>query len=327
MKQTLKKILVIVAELGFPLTIASTVWLKIIRKVGIGNFTDKIFMFFGILPVQDHYYQPLINPRKYLKNSLRVDRHLPAIDFNINEQLDILAQFNYNDELLTFPIKKTKDLEFYYNNRAYESGDAEYLYNIIRLFKPARIIEIGSGYSTLMTRNAIKNNKLENPQHECSHVCIEPYEMPWLNQLDIQLRKELVENTDIKFFQELDENDILFIDSSHIIRPQGDVLYEFLEILPSLKDGVIVHIHDIFTPKDYLDVWVKKQHRLWNEQYLLETFLSFNNEFRIIGSLNHLSHEYKENFQSKCPIYAKQTGREPGSFWIKKQLLTKNKPH
>lgn len=77
--------------------------------------------------------------------------------------------------------------------------------------------------------------------------------MPWLNKLDIVLIRELVENADDKLFQDLEPNDILFIDCSHIIRPQGDVLYEFLEILPQVKSGVFIHIHDIFTPKDYLN--------------------------------------------------------------------------
>ena len=270
----------------------------------------------GILPVLDHYYQPLINPKKHLKKSLRDNRELSGIDFNSEEQLDLLAQFKYNEELLKIPLKKGKDIEFYYNNGSYESGDAEYLYNIIRLFKPNRILEIGSGHSTLIAQNAIAKNKLDNSSYTCNHVCIEPYEKPWLKILDVEFVREKVENIDKSFFLKLEVNDILFIDSSHIIRAQGDVLFEYLELLPTLKSNVLIHVHDIFTPKDYLDDWVYNRHVLWNEQYLLEAFLIFNSEFRIIGALNYLAHNFQVEFEEKCPIFAKQQGREPGAFWM-----------
>jgi len=110
--------------------------------------------------------------------------------------------------------------------------------------------------------------------------------MPWLKDIGVELIREKVENIELDFFQQLEENDILFIDSSHIIRAQGDVLYEFLEILPSLKIGVFIHIHDIFKPRDYPNHWLLDKHLLWNEQYLLEAFLSNNSDFKIIGSLN-----------------------------------------
>jgi len=270
----------------------------------------------GILPVLDHYYQPMINPKKHLKKSLRDDRFLSGINFNINEQLTLLSSFNYNEELIKFPLTKSTDIEFNYDNTSYESGDAEYLYNVIRHFKPKRIIEIGSGHSTLMAKNATIKNASENPEYKCTHICIEPYEMPWLQKLDIELIRELVENMDLSFFLQLEENDILFIDSSHIIRPQGDVLFEFLELLPKIRTGVIVHVHDIFTPKDYPDNWIYNEHRLWNEQYLLEAFLTSNSDYRIIGALNYLSHNYRKEFKAKCPIFAKQVGKEPGAFWM-----------
>lgn len=320
MKETIKKILILITELGFPFTIISSIWFKIIRKVGIGKITDSVFMKLGVLPIEDHYYQPMINPKRHLKKSLREDRNLPGLDLNIKDQLSLLSKFNYNEELLEFPLEKYDKLGFHYNNGSYESGDAEYLYNMIRSFKPTRIIEIGSGHSTLMAQNAIKRNKNENPNYSCDHICIEPYEMPWLKNINVKLKRELVENIETNYFQILGENDILFIDSSHIIRPQGDVLFEFLEILPTLNFGVIVHVHDIFTPKDYLDNWIKNEHRLWNEQYLLEAFLSCNNEFKIIGALNYLSHNHKKEFEEKCPIFSKQKDREPGGFWIKKTI-------
>lgn len=128
--------------------------------------------------------------------------------------------------------------------------------------------------------------------------------------------REKVEDLEISFFNQLEANDILFIDSSHIIRPQGDILFEYLEILPNLKPGVLIHIHDIFTPKDYLDDWIFKEHLFWNEQYLVEAFLSFNTNFKIIGALNFLYHNYNNLLSEKFPILAMQKNREPGSLWL-----------
>lgn len=310
----------IILFLGFPFTFLSSVWLKFVKKAGTGKIGDYIFMKVGILPILDHYYQPLINPKKYLTKS-RDDRELPGIDFNTEEQLRLLSKFNYNEELLKFPLDKREDGEYYYNNYNYSSGDAEYLYNVIRYFKPKRIIEVGSGFSTLMARNAIVGNQFENIDYTCQHTCIEPYEQSWLEDVDVELIREKVENVDKSLFQKLDANDILFIDSSHIIRPQGDVLFEYLEILPTLKPGVLIHIHDIFTPMDYLDEWIYKRHNLWNEQYLLEAFLTCNSQFKIIGALNYLAHNHNAELSEKCPFFAtgkgfEETKKEPRAFWI-----------
>lgn len=313
-KGIIKKIILF---LGIPLTILSSLWLKIVRRIGSD---DRIFMFFGVFPVRDHFYEPMINPRRHLKKSLREDRKLPGIDLNNDEQLELLSKFSYNEELLEFPMEKRKDAEYYYNNVSYAAGDAEYLYNMIRHCKPKRIIEVGSGYSTMMSANAIKANKNQDPDYQCEFTCIEPFaQCPWLEKMNIKLIRKKVEDIEYSFFLQLEANDILFIDSSHIIRPQGDVLFEYLELLPELNPGVLVHIHDIFTPKDYLDDWIFDRHRLWNEQYLLEAFLSFNSTFKVIGALNYLAHNYSEELKAKCPVFAQKENLEPGSFWLVKK--------
>lgn len=300
-----------------PITLISAVLFLAIRRLGMWRmvWSKKIFMKIGVFPIRDHYYEPLFNP-KHLKKSLRDDRVLPGIDFNDREQLQILNKFNYNEELKEIPMERSANLGFYYRNPSIGPGDSEYLYNMIRLFKPKRLIEIGSGNSTLMVINAIRQNKNENSVYYCEHICIEPYEMDWLKDLDIKLIREKVEDCDKKIFMDLEANDILFIDSSHIIRPQGDVLFEYLEILPILKKGVLVHVHDILTPKDYLDEWILRDMKLWNEQYLLEAFLTFNNKYKIIGALNYLRHNYQREIFEKCPILAADLDEEPCSFWI-----------
>ena len=168
-----------------------------------------------------------------------------------------------------------------------------------------------------MIINGINKNKKEDNNYTCNVKCIEPYRFLSIETLPVQIIKEKVEVVNIELFKVLDEDDIVFIDSSHIIRPQGDVLYEIQKILPYLNKGVLIHFHDIFSPKDYPKEWIIN-HRLWNEQYLLESFLTFNNNFETIGSLNYLKHHHWDLLSSKCPILSRDIQREPGSFWIRK---------
>ncbi len=314
-----------------PFVFISSYLFKFIRIKGVANMkiAKKIFIKVGIYPIKDHYYEPLFNPA-HLYKSLREDRVLPWIDFNVKEQLNMLKNFNYNDELIKIPMDKNdknsiqsqKEYSFfYYNNYHFEYGDSEYLYNTIRFLKPKQIIEVGCGYSTLLMLEAIKQNKQENPNYQCKQVCIEPYEKPWLEELDIKITRERLEKLDSSIFNTLEKNDILFIDSSHIIRAQGDVLLIYLTILPMLKKGVYVHIHDIFTPKDYLDNWILEHHYpFWNEQYLVEAFLGMNKEYKIIGALNFLKHNYFKELSEKCPTLKQvphdEPRSEPRSLWI-----------
>ena len=320
MKEIIKKIIPLFDIIFSPLTFLSTVWLLIIRKLGLSRMAVSNILFnnIGLLPIRNHFYQPLINPNKHNLKSLRDERIIGGLDLNINKQKEIILSFNYVDELIKFQKTKSNGNEFYYHNGAFESGDAEYLYNIIRKFKPNRIIEVGSGFSTKMMLNSINKNRDEDSNYDCELTCIEPFSYKPIEGLPTTLLKEKVESLDIEIFMKLKKDDILFIDSSHIIRPQGDVLFEIQYVLPQLNPGVLIHFHDIFTPRDYLNEWVYKEHNLWNEQYLLESFLSCNDRFEVIGSLNYLKHNYWELLSSKCPILSKEKNREPGSFWIRK---------
>lgn len=303
-----------------PLVLLSSLLLLNVRRSGIENMSlsKMIFRKVGVFPIREHYYEPLFDTAR-LKRSLSQDRFLPGIDFNVGAQLDLLKRFDFNTELTGFPLEKESDTGFHYHNPNFGAGDAEYLYSIIRLFKPKKIIEIGCGNSTIMASNAVKKNASEDPLYNCSRICIEPYEMNWLESAGVEVMRKKAEDVDRRVFSGLGRHDILFIDSSHVIRPQGDVLFEYLEILPSLKPGVLVHIHDIFTPKDYPERWVKDCVMLWNEQYLIEAFLTFNKEYVILGALNFLKHNYFAELSAKCPVLKNDPGREPGSLWLMKK--------
>ena len=305
--------------LGVPFVFLAGYLLLALRKMGVGRFPllRKTLSRVGVFPISDHYYEPLFNTQA-LKNPLSAVRNLPGIDWGGEGQVAFLEKLNFADELKDLPQSRASEAEFYINNKSFGAGDAEYWYSLIRAVKPKRIIEIGSGNSTLMAFRALKKNRESDAGYQCEHICIEPYEQPWLEKTGAKIIRECVENLPLSFFGQLGNNDILFIDSSHIIRPQGDVLCEYLQILPTLNPGVIVHVHDIFSPHDYPRAWVVDQVRFWNEQYLLEAFLTHNNQWEILGGLNYLRHHHFDELKTVCPYLMEDS--EPGSFYMRRKI-------
>jgi len=299
-----------------PLAVTAPI-LKIFAKLGGGRLPKcrELLKAARIYPIPDHYYYPLFRD-SILKKSLGEKRSLPGIDWKIDSQLSFLNALHFESELLDMNInEKSADLlQFSFGNGGFESGDAEFLYQLIRYLKPQTIIEIGSGNSTIIAHEAVKRNYTATGEM-ATHICIEPYEMPWLEKLGVKVVRKLVEDCELKMFQKLKSNDLLFIDSSHMIRPQGDVLFEYLELIPTLQKGVFVHVHDIFSPRDYLENWIRKDVRFWNEQYLLEALLTNTIKYDIVAALNYLHHEHYDSLKRVCPYLDKS--REPGSFYFK----------
>ncbi|WP_407931293.1 class I SAM-dependent methyltransferase [Ignavibacterium album] len=317
MKRLIKKLLPVADTMLMPFVYPAAWLLKNIRRAGIHRLPlcKSALMNVGVFPIRNHYYEPQFDNRTP-KLDFSLDRNLSGINWNISGQLELLERFIYSRELEDIPKENPEPLKFFLNNGAFEFGDAEYWYQLIRTIKPRRIFEVGSGYSTLMAINAIAQNQADDSNYKCEHICIEPYEMPWLEKSGVSVVRSKVEDIELSFFSKLYENDILFIDSSHIIRPQGDVLFEYLELLPSLRKGVIVHLHDIFSPKNYPKQWLQDEIRFWNEQYLLEAFLTYNNTWKVIGALNYLHHNHYEKLRRVAPFLTPE--REPGSFYIQK---------
>ncbi|MDF0494643.1 class I SAM-dependent methyltransferase [Bradyrhizobium yuanmingense] len=267
--------------------------------------------------VRHHYYEPIVFPAD-LKRDPDLPRQIAGLNLNEAAQLGLVEEFDYRNELLEIPVSQKGLGQFGYHNGSFEPGDAEFLYNMIRHFRPKRIIEVGSGNSTLMARLAIEANRRDDPRYHCEQICIEPFEQPWLESAGVTVLREKVECCPDSLFETLEENDILFIDSSHMIRPQGDVLHEYLHVLGLLRPNVIIHVHDIFTPYDYPAQWILRDRWLWNEQYLLEAFLSFNPSFEIIGAVNWLARSHRDRLNDACPVLMREPWRQPGSFWFRR---------
>jgi len=302
----------------FIVLIPSSLIMLLYRKFGSHKLpiSKKILDFIGIFPLTDHYYEPQFNFKKLSKN-FNKRRNLTGINFQLNNQLHNLSNLIFKNELIELKLEKySPNYSFNIDNSFFERGDTEIYYQLIRQLQPKNILEIGSGYSTLIALEAIKKNK-EIHGANTKITCIEPYENDWLNDLNVNVLRKKIEDVDEKHYLNLKNGDILFIDSSHIIRPQGDVLKIFLEIVPRLNKGVLIQIHDIFTPKDYPEKWVIKENKFWNEQYLVESIIMNNNNYEIYLMLNYLKNKSYKELKDVCPYLKKST--EPGSIYLLKK--------
>lgn len=306
MRMLIKKTLFSIIDiLLLPFTLLLLPFLKWMRRYGVEYFPlhRKSFLGIGVFPVRDHFYEPRFRyPASF---NAEQKRELP-LNFQITGQLASLASLSYQEELTSLRGV---------NNPNFGPGDADLYYLVIRNARPAQIIEVGSGYSSLIALEAVNRNKAEG--RECLLTCIDPYTtLVPERTAGIRFIRKPVEELDLSLFKELKANDILFIDSSHIIRPGNDVLFIYQQILPALAQGVWIHIHDIFSPRHYRQDWLDRLFRFWNEQYLLEVFLYQNTAFRIRYSLNYLAKDHQAEV-AKILLHLKEKD-EPSSFWIEK---------
>ena len=290
------------------------------RRVLSGSF--RIWELFGI-HITPNYFESPIPDSHSLRDELWSRRsNMVGIDLRETQQLDLLETFvkRYKTEYERFPRSKPRCLyQYYVDNKFFEAVDGEMLYCIIRHFKPHRIYEVGSGNSTLLAAEALLENH-RNGRPLAQLVAFDPYPklslrtgFPGLGKL----RVSKIEDIPSTVFHELEENDILFLDSSHVVRIGGDVQHEFLEILPSLRPGVIVHVHDIFLPAEYPRKMILERRRFFSEQYLLQAFLAFNSNFKVLwaSSFMHLNHP--DLLERAFDAYARES-RWPVSFWIQR---------
>ena len=269
---------------------------------------------FHVTPV--HFYQPIPDTRSLPETLWNRPSKLVGIDMNDALQLDLLRKEfpKFRDEYEQFPARPCGEAtRFYLNNGLFDGIDALIAYCMVRHFRPRLIIEIGSGFSSLvLNEGAAKNNG-------SALICVEPFPHEFLKQgfpgLHSLIQKK-VEDVELGFFSQLVSGDILFIDSSHTVKIGGDVNYLFLEVLPRLKPGVIVHVHDIFLPFEYQRDWVMEKFRFWTEQYMLQSFLTFNSEFEVLMANSYLNYWHEEELKTVFPDLPSYRG---GSFWIRRK--------
>ena len=266
-----------------------------------------------------HYYSPLPSRQEFLSAAARVYEvppRLMGVDLRVKEQfqlVDLLAR--WHDDF-PFTEEEQKKFRYYFKNDFFAHADAYWLYAMMREFRPKRIIEVGSGFSSAVMLD-INELFLDN---EVQLIFIEPYPERLFSLLRTKkigrhrIYQEIVQNTPVEIFSELQAGDFLFIDSSHVAKIGSDVLYLLKNILPMLNKNVLIHFHDIFYPFEYPkkhleDGWA------WNECYILNAFLQYNTTFAIKIFGHFLGKEHIEMLRKKTPICLKNIG---GSLWLEK---------
>lgn len=262
-----------------------------------------------------HFYSPipLIEDIYKRENEIfSMTKTIPGIDLCMNEQLMLLKSFETQPKP-DISVEPSQGSLYYSNNGFFNSLDAYFLASMMINLKPKRIIEVGSGFSSAMMMD-IKNKHVNSTEV----TCIEPYPQRLNSVLGaevnkINVRQEFVQDVEMELFEELNSNDILFIDSSHISKVGSDVNHIIFNILPRLKKGVIIHFHDITYPFEYPKKWIFEG-IFWNEAYLLKSFLMYNESFKIKlfnSYLYHFQNQWLSNNIPECNI-------EGGSIWIEK---------
>jgi len=265
-----------------------------------------------------HFYSaiPSLNERTDFLNQNHVTQSIPGIRLNETAQAELLRKISSLSNEFCFPEFKTDGFRYYWNNPAFTLVDGLVLFGMIRHFRPERIIEIGSGFSSCLMLD-INDSFFEG---RIQFIFIEPHPdlLYSLIRPDDAFRNTIVpmkiQDADLGLFSSLQGNDILFIDSTHVSKLGSDVNRELFQLLPILQTGAIVHFHDIYWPFENLRQWIEEG-RAWNENYIMRAFLQYNDTFEILLFPSYLQQCKRELIATEIPRTTEGTA---GSLWLQK---------
>lgn len=267
----------------------------------------------GVSVTPSHFYFPVPRMKSFAGKDWRACRLSPGLDIGLPAQIDrIAAEIRPFASEWDFPERgESREPAFHFNNGYFERVDAEVAWSLVRHYKPARVVEVGSGNTTLLLSAALRRNRQEG--HPGELTSIEPHPAPYLRGLPelSRLMTQPVQQVPLSLFRSLEPNDILFIDSSHVVSIDSDVLFEILRIIPEIAPGVLIHFHDVFTPLDYPEKFVKTNLCFWGEQYLLEAFLSFNSAFKVLWSASAMQQYHADLLREAFPGWQGSYSRMP----------------
>lgn len=268
-----------------------------------------------------HFYSPVVDTedvRGRAKELWRYRQSLPGIDLNPQSQMRVLSEwFPRHFPRFDYPRLQDEAIDvegrqrYFIENDQFSHIDAAALFVMLCELKPRRVVEVGSGFSTLLMVDV--RDRFLPPGTKIE--CIEPYPREFLKDpaYGISLVQKKIQDVELTYFDGLKAGDFLFIDTSHVCKTGSDVNHLFLEVLPRLAPGVYVHVHDIFLPEEYPVPWVIDENRSWNEQYLLQAFLIHNSRVRVVYSTGYarsvLTDEARKAVEERLEIYG-------GSFWF-----------
>jgi len=290
-----------------------------------GNQFHGLFDEAGYHLVRKHFYVPLPELDDIKPDAWTTPSTLAGVDMNedaAHELMDVILPPFLAEFRARFPIHAVPDHKgFYLINGTYMAVDSHLLYGLVRHAKPRRIVEIGNGASTMIAVAAAELNRTEG--HPVNVISIDPYPTPAFANgypgLDELIVKK-VQDVPSSLFESLERNDIFFIDSSHVLRWGNDVDHLYMNVLPLIGDGVLVHVHDISLPMPYPKVYFDYQ-LYWNEQYLLQAFLMFNSRFKVIWPGNYMMLKHPAKMLAVFPEIADMRAvygsSEPTAFWMR----------
>jgi hypothetical protein len=270
-----------------------------------------------------HFYSPIVDTDdvEARRASIWPDRPtVLGIDFDDASHRDVLAtlfprylpEYDYPERL---PDRDDLD-SFYTQNSQFSWLDARALFVLLQAWRPSRVIEVGSGYSSLLIADV--NRRFLGGATDVT--CIEPYPRPFLRRTVPGIARVLeqrVQDVPLATFDALGDGDVLFIDSSHVAKTGSDVNHLVFEVLPRLARGVRVHVHDIFLPHDYPPDWVLGENRSWNEQYVLRALLMHSTAFRVVFGCAYAFHAHFDLVRSAL-AHPKGHAFGGGSLWLRK---------
>ena len=273
-----------------------------------------------------HFYSPVPSIRDVRKRSFTIfDRtsvECPGINIRRDYQLTVLNELSFYYSNIPF-LNSAKHLSerYYFDNPYYTYGDGVVLYAMLRRLQPKRVIEVGSGFSSAAMLDTDDQMHGERPAGErTAFTFIEPYPERLQSLLTAQdqdrctVLTSRVQDVDLSVFDALEPNDILFIDSSHVLKVGSDVHHLLFHVFPRLKPGVVIHLHDVFWPFEYPEDWVMSG-TAWNEAYALRAFLQYNSAFEIEYFNSYVATVHEAVLREKMPICMKDPG---GAIWIRK---------
>ena len=269
-----------------------------------------------------HFSSPIPNIRDILSREQALFdqsiRDIPGVDLREQQQMNLLQALSKYYFELPFTPNPTGPRRYYYENDFFSYGDAIILFSMLRHYRPRRVIEIGSGFSSavmLDTKELFLGDSID-----LTFVEPDPDRLRGLlkeNQADeCYLIQKRIQDIDLSVVESLGENDFLFVDSSHVLKVGSDVGYVIFHILPRLKRGVMVHFHDIPWPFEYPREWLGRG-IIWNEAYFLRSFLQYNNAFQVLYFNAYIHQFHRELLGQKMPLCLRNPG---GSLWLKKAI-------
>jgi hypothetical protein len=248
---------------------------------------------------------------------LKRPRVLPGIDLRTDSALALLASLveKFAGEIAQIPRERTPECILWMENHTYQDFDTATLYAMLRHLKPKRYVEVGCGFSSRTSTLALRRNATEGATCDAHYIDAWPAEHLREIELPGPLHGQRVQDVPLELFTALEAGDVLFIDTSHVLKTQSDVEWELLHIVPALKPGVWIHFHDIFTPYDYPEEWVIGVPRGGlNEQYGVECLLSGGARFQVELPVHYLWKDHRAALDRLC---ANTTDR-PAAFWFRR---------